>query len=117
MFDIVAMQDGVGCNRDILPEDIPQYYEGLRDVLSRKRIVFWNNVETFSFHPGFRRSNFDRSKIWLHPAPLERVDRQYRAGAPFTEKTITWEYGHFLSRRQVGADWYEAFRRWNLGCP
>ena len=115
MFDILAMQDGVGCDRDILPEDIPLYYEGLRDVLGRKGIAFWNNVETFSFNPGFRRSNFDRNKIWLHPAPLERVDRQYKAGAPFTEKTITWEYGHFLSRRQVGADWYEAFKRWNLG--
>ena len=115
MFDIIAMQDGVGCDRDISPEDIPQYYAGLHDVLHRKGVTFWNNVETFSFHPGFRRSNNDRSKIWLHPAPLDRVDRQYRAGAPFVASTITWEYGHFLSRKQVGQDWYDAFRKWNTG--
>ncbi len=115
MFDIIAMQDGVGCDRDIVPEDIPAYYEPLREVLHARGITFWNNVETFSFHPGFRRSRFDRSKIWLHPAPLDRVERQYRAGAPFVETTITWEYGHFLSRRQVGQDWYDAFRTWNLG--
>ncbi len=115
MFDIIAMQDGVGCDRDITPEDIPAYYGPLREVFARKGIAFWNNVETFSFHPGFRRSGNDRSKIWLHPAPPGRVDRQYRAGAPFVEATIMWEYGHFLSRKQVGEDWYESFRAWNAG--
>ncbi len=29
MFDILAMQDGVGCNRDITPEDIPVYLAAL----------------------------------------------------------------------------------------
>lgn len=105
MFDIIAMQDGVGCRqRKIDPEDIPPVYERLAPVLAGKGIRFWNNVETFEF------------RQWgepLTPAPLERIARQYEAGKPFVEHTITWEYGHFLGRQQVGEQRYEAFRAWN----
>jgi hypothetical protein len=65
------------------------------------------------FNPGFRASHSDRSKIWLHPAPIDRIDRQYRLAKPSVEQTITWEFGHFLGRKQVGQDWYDAFRCWN----
>lgn len=114
MFDIIAMQDGIGCNRDITPEDISAYYSKLKPIFDKHSIVFWNNIETFSFNPGYRESGFDRSKIWLKTAPISRIDKQYDAGKAYTEKSITWEYGHFFSRRQAGEDFYECFREWNI---
>jgi hypothetical protein len=106
MFDIIAMQDGVGCRqREINPEDIPPLYEQLARVLADKGIRFWNNVETF---------NFEHYGEPLTSASLERISRQYEAGCPFVERTITWEYGHFLGRQQVGEERYREFRQWNL---
>ncbi|GAB1481631.1 DUF4434 domain-containing protein [Treponema sp.] len=114
MFDILAMQDGIGCNRDIDPIDIPLYYNLLAPIFKSKGIEFWNNVETFSFNPGYRESGFDRSKIWLKTAPIDRVELQYEAGKPFVSRTITWEFGHFLGRRQAGKDFYQTFKQWNV---
>ncbi len=105
MFDIIAMQDGVGCVRDITPEDIPLYYKELASVFSDNTIRFWNNVETFTI---IKRG------LPLIPAPLERIAQQYENGRPFVERTITWEFGHFLGRQQVCKERYNAFRNWNL---
>ncbi|NQT60176.1 MAG: DUF4434 domain-containing protein [Bacteroidetes bacterium] len=115
MFDILAMQDGVGCNRDISPEIIPAYYKALQPVFDSRNIVFWNNIESFSFNPGYKTSGYDRSKIWFKTAPIDRIDRQFSAGTLCVDKTIMWEYGHFFSRKQAGEDLYDSFRRWNLG--
>jgi hypothetical protein len=102
MFDILAMQDGVGCfpRRDLHAEEIPPYYAALAPVYKKHGIRFWNNVETFAMP-------------WPSPGPLERITRQYEAGRPFVERTITWEYGHFLGRQQVSAERYQAFKKWN----
>lgn len=108
MFDIVAMQDGVGCARDcIVPEDASRYYPLLADVLKNKGVVFWNNVETFAQDP--------RGAVEFHPAPIRRVDRQYRAGFNCVDKSITWEYSHFIGRLLNGDERYEQFKAWNLG--
>lgn len=103
MFDILAMQDGVGCfpRRDLHPEDISPYYAALAPVYAAHDITFWNNVETFA-------------SPYPTPGPLERIDRQYEAGKPYTARAITWEYGHFLGRQQVGEERYTAFQAWNL---
>ena len=105
MFDIIAMQDGVGCVRDISPDDIPPYYRELTRVFAAKKIQFWNNVETFTI--------IKRGEP-LIPGPMDRIDRQYALGAPFVERTITWEYGHFLGRQLAGEARYQAFQSWNL---
>jgi hypothetical protein len=100
------MQDGVGCRyRHIEPEDIPPLYERLAPVLAEKGIAFWNNAETF---------NLGLMGEPLTPAAIERIDRQYEAGRPFVERTITWEYGHFLGRQLAGEERYREFSRWNL---
>lgn len=102
LFDIIAMQDGVGCypRRDLHPEDIPPYYAELASVYKQKNITFWNNVETFG--------------SWPEPGDLHRISCQYEAGKPYVERSITWEYGHFLSRQQVDEKRYQAFKKWNL---
>jgi len=102
MFDILAMQDGVGCypRRDLHPAEIPPYYAALAPVWRAHGIAFWNNVETFA-------------SPWPAPGDLARIDRQYQAGCPYVERSITWEYGHFLGRQQVGAARYQAFCDWN----
>ncbi|MHB9134633.1 MAG: DUF4434 domain-containing protein [Armatimonadota bacterium] len=103
LFDILAMQDGVGCypRRDLHAEEIPPYYAALAPVYRAHGITFWNNVETFG--------------PWPQPGHLASIARQHAAGHPFTEKSITWEYGHFLGRQQVGEARYAAFKGWNLG--
>jgi len=108
MFDIVAMQDGVGCVRNIAPEDIPPLYTELAKVFAAQKIQFWNNVETFTI---IKRG------LPLAPAPMERIAQQYELGRPFVERTITWEYSHFLGRQLLGKERYETFRRWNLSKP
>jgi hypothetical protein len=106
MFDIVAMQDGVGCRyRHIDPEHIPPIYERLAPILAAKGVRFWNNVETFVME------DFGNP---LTPAPFDRINRQYEAGRPYTERAITWEYGHFLGRQQGSEERYREFRAWNL---
>ncbi|OPZ31281.1 MAG: hypothetical protein BWZ02_00305 [Lentisphaerae bacterium ADurb.BinA184] len=106
LFDILAMQDGVGCRyRHIDPEDIPPLYGRLAPIFAERGVRFWNNAETFVFE------QFGQP---LTPAPLERIGRQYEAGRPFVERTITWEYGHFLGRQQVGEARHCEFRKWNL---
>ena len=103
LFDILAMQDGVGCypRRDLHVEEIPLYYAALAPVYRSRGIRFWNNVETFA-------------SPWPSPGDLGRIARQYEAGCPYVERTITWEYGHFLGRQQVSEERYQAFCRWNL---
>jgi len=103
VFDILAMQDGVGCfpRRDLHTEDIPPYYAALAPVYARHGIRFWNNVETFA-------------SPWPSPGPFERINAQFLAGAPYVERTITWEYGHFLGRQRCGEERYLELRRWNL---
>ncbi len=103
MFDILAMQDGVGCfpRRDLHVEEIPPYYAALAPVYQKHDIRFWNNVETFA-------------SPWPSPGPLDRIARQYNAGRPYVEQTITWEFGHFLGRQRCGEERYEGFKRWNL---
>jgi hypothetical protein len=104
MFDVLAMQDGVGCypRRDLRPETVPPNYAALAPVYAAHGIAFWNNVETFM-------------SPYPTPGPLDRIDAQYRAGKPYTEKAITWEFGHFLGRQQAGEERYAAFAEWNLG--
>ncbi len=106
MFDVIAMQDGVGCRyRQIDPATIPPLYARLAPVLARKEIEFWNNVETFTL---------EQYGQPLTPADFERIDRQYEAGRSYTARAITWEYGHFLGRGQVSEARYRDFRDWNL---
>ncbi|MHB9131348.1 MAG: DUF4434 domain-containing protein [Armatimonadota bacterium] len=106
MFDVIAMQDGVGCRyREIDPEDIPPRYTRLAPVFAGKGIHFWNNIETFILE------SFTDP---LTPAPFARIEQQYQAGQPYVERTFTWEYGHFLGRQQVGEERYREFVRWNL---
>ena len=107
MFDIVAMQDGIGCARGALvPEDTARYYPPLSKVLKAKGITFWNNVETFAQDP--------RGAAEFRPGPLERIDRQYQAACAHVEKSITFEYSHFIGRLLAGDERYQQFREWNL---
>jgi len=52
----------------------------------------------------------------LSPSPVARSPAARITGTfiEFGERTITWEYSHFLGRQQAGAERYAAFRKWNL---
>ncbi|AHF91701.1 hypothetical protein OPIT5_17220 [Opitutaceae bacterium TAV5] len=115
--DIVAMQDGVGCERGITAAASQGYFAALAPVYRKHGVEFWHNLETFVIDPRFGPlgESSDPSFLVLTPAPVERMEEQYRRNARYVTRTITWEYGHFLGRIQAGRDWYAAFSRWNTG--
>ncbi len=98
-------------------------------IMKRNQLVLDELLSVYCAHPALRgiyiSNEPDRDNVEtfhfpqrgepLTPAPLERIDRQYEAGKPFVERTITWEYGHFLGRQLVGEERYRAFREWNVG--
>ncbi len=109
MFDILAMQDGVGCIREIVPDDVAAYYCELSPLFSKRNIEFWNDLETFVHTP------IEGAFQTFAPAQFSRIDRQYEAAKPYVSKTLTWEFGHFLGRQQCGEARYNEFKKWNLG--
>jgi hypothetical protein len=113
--DIVAMQDGVGCVRNITPASSLPVFEALAPVFARRGVEFWHNLECFVIDPRFSIGEYDRQFLILMPAPTERLDEQYRTHHHLVSKTITWEYGHSYSRTQTGPDWHNAFSNWNRG--
>ncbi|WP_432800286.1 DUF4434 domain-containing protein [Poriferisphaera sp. WC338] len=114
MCDIVAMQDGVGCARKISPTHVAEYYPALKQVFDEKNITFWNNLETFVMNPAVSKTPCDPKDLWFYSAPISRLEDQYEAAKDYVSRTITWEYGNFLSKRCAGEDIYNAFKAWNL---
>ena len=109
MFDIVAMQDGAGCARGVMIEEVSDRFLLFVELFRKHKITLWANIESFSMSAPEGRSK-------LVPAPIERRECQWQAVRPSVERIITWEYASCISRILVGEDWYEAFKQWNLGC-
>ncbi|QDU32067.1 hypothetical protein KS4_00960 [Poriferisphaera corsica] len=123
MFDVVAMQDGVGCTRNLRPEHVVDYYPGFKEVMDKHDMVFWNNVETFIKNPSFDDHTYTTQEdittlvsndLRFYSAPKSRYDKQYELGEEYVTRTITWEFGNFLSKRYAGEDIYNEFKEWNL---
>ena len=83
--DIVALQDGVGCDRKLTPENTGPYFEALVRACKDCKVRFWGNVETFDQPAGWKT------------AKSERVLKQIATASPYAEKLITWEYNHYIS--------------------
>jgi hypothetical protein len=100
--DIVALQDGVGCDRKLAPDNTGPYFEALARACKDCKVRFWGNVETF-----------DQPAGWKTAKP-ERVMKQIATVSPHCEKLITWEYNHYISpvsAREGSKELYDALAK------
>lgn len=92
--DVLAPQDGVGCDRGLTPDNVKPYFWAYSRAARKAGVDFWINVEVFDIPGGWK------------PATTDRVMRQLRAASPYCGKVIMFEYNHYLSpvRGLTGAD-------------
>ncbi|MBU4200799.1 MAG: DUF4434 domain-containing protein [Verrucomicrobia bacterium] len=83
--DIVALQDGVGCGRNLTPKNIGPYFEGMQRACHSAGVHLWADVEVFDIPSGWK------------PAPTERIVQQMEAVSPHVERIVFFEYNHYLS--------------------
>ncbi len=83
--DILALQDGVGCDRKLTPENVKPYFKAVANACKSAKIKFWADVEVFDIPAGWK------------PAPADRIVEQLRSVTPYVEKIVIWEYNHYLS--------------------
>jgi len=83
--DIVAFQDGVGCDRGIKPEDVPPYFEAMKRACDANKVELWGDLEVFDILAGWK------------PAKIERIKEQMEKMSPFVKKIVIWEFNHYLS--------------------
>lgn len=83
--DIVALQDGVGCDRGIRAEDIPPYFEAMRRACDAHRVELWGDLEVFDILAGWK------------PAKIERIKSQMERMSPFVRKIVIFEFNHYMS--------------------
>ncbi|MGC9003366.1 MAG: DUF4434 domain-containing protein [bacterium] len=83
--DILALQDGVGCDRGIKPEDIPSYFSAMKKAVKLRNVELWGDLEVFDILAGWK------------PAEIGRVKKQIEKMSPFVKKIVIWEFNHYMS--------------------
>jgi hypothetical protein len=76
-LDILMLQDGVGCERNITVDNMVPYYESLARVCEETGVEFWTDLELFDLKP---------PKV---VAP-ERVAVQLAREAPYVSKVVAY---------------------------
>jgi hypothetical protein len=84
-IDILALQDGVGCDRGIKPEHIPSYFSSMKKACEENKVEFWGDLEIFDIPAGWK------------PAKIERIREQIEKMKPFVKKIVVWEFNHYMS--------------------
>ena len=84
-IDILALQDGVGCDRGIKPEHIPSYFSSMKKACEENKVEFWGDLEIFDIPAGWK------------PAKMERIREQIEKMKPFVKKIVVWEFNHYMS--------------------
>jgi sugar phosphate isomerase/epimerase len=111
-IEVLALQDGIGTHRTSL-ERARSVYEALCPVAKKHGVAFWANNETFDQIHGWPVDD----KAWAAvPADFSRFQRQIQATSPFVEKTITFEFTHYMNPQVEGKshDLYQAYRQYYL---
>lgn len=84
-MDIIAYQDEVGVRKSKV-EDTGEYYKNLRKAHDAAgRSALWADVEAFDFEGDVYRSA-------LLPAPMERIQQQIEAIAPYVDEILIYQY-------------------------
>lgn len=76
-LDILMLQDGVGCEREITVDHLDGYYAALARVCAETGVEFWTDLELFDLKP---------PKV----APPARVAAQLAAVAPHVKKVVAY---------------------------
>ena len=84
-IDILALQDGVGCDRGIKPAHIPSYFSSMKKACEENKVEFWGDLEIFDIPAGWK------------PAKMERIREQIEKMKPFVKKIVVWEFNHYMS--------------------
>ena len=91
--DIVAMQDGVGTHRTTIAES-RTVFQALAPVMANHGVVFWANNESFNQIHGWPVD----SQPWAaQPTGIGTFAAQIESTNPFVEKSITFEFSHYMS--------------------
>jgi len=94
-IDIVALQDGVGTHRTTVAESAG-VFAALAPVFSRHGVSFWANIEVFDQTHGWPVDNGSWS---ADTASMERVRAQIQRETPWVEKSIIFDFPHYMSPR------------------
>lgn len=84
--DICAYQDGSASLKNV-----EGYFKAARTLCDKHKISLWSNVETFE--RDVRRLYF--------PIPFELLRTKLELLKPYVEKSITFEFSHFLSPQSI----------------
>lgn len=76
-LDVLMLQDGVGCERDITVENMVPYYWALARVCAREGVELWSDLELFDLKPPKTVSP-------------ERVAAQLAGVAPYVSKIVAY---------------------------
>jgi len=91
--DIVALQDGVGTHRTTVAE-ARAVFQALRPVMARHGVRFWANNESFDQIHGWP---VDDQRWAARPVGIDGFLAQIESTAPLVEKSITFEFSHYMS--------------------
>jgi len=99
--DVLALQDGVGCDRGIRPSDVPPYFQAMKRACEANKVEFWGDLEVFDILAGWK------------PANIERVKEQIERMSPFVKKIVIWEFNHYMSplKGEEQAKLYDDYKR------
>ena len=99
-IDIVATQDGIGCDRNITFEKVRQYYSAIQNACESNGVDHWANIEIFNI------SNWE-------PADIARIKEQIEVGDQYSTKIICYEFAHYMDP-QMGNKQKELYENYKL---
>jgi hypothetical protein len=80
-FDLMMLQDGVGCERHITVENMVPYYAAMSRACRDTNVELWTDLELFDLNP---------PKI----VTPERVAAQLAGEAPYVSKVVAYSYAN-----------------------
>ena len=80
-IDVLMLQDGVGCERNITVDNMVPFYESLSRACGDTGVEFWSDLELFDLKP---------PKI-VSP---ERVAAQLAREAPYVRKIVAYSFAN-----------------------
>ncbi len=95
-IDIIALQDGIGCRREIVCEDkdrtkaiknVGKWFKATRDAVeySGRNTKLWSDLETFV-------EEIENGKSKFNAAPVERIIKQINAERQYVEKFTSFSF-------------------------